>query len=184
MHTVKIHSHHHKLRAHLKWNHIHLLSHTHTQSRSSLANAPWAEVLMHSPCVSWCVFLSVLLLCLCGNRSSSSGGDTIKTYPYLHTQRCQQDQAKKSTQPHSGTWNAPVNRAIRAPAPGTLCTYCRQPLATWEFQRTYGSLSLGNSLWQNLNKLRAIPRKVINSLFSATHKDTHVYTRESHTNAD
>lgn len=112
--------------------------------------------------------------------SDGSGGDKIKTCSIHSTSQSHHaalpTRPSEQTQPsHSGTWNASVNRAILALAPGTMCTYCQQPFATWEFRGTYGSLSLGNSLCQELNKLRAIPRAAINCLLSATREDTQTH---------
>jgi len=124
--------------------------------------------------------LAVLLEC------SSSSTEEIKTYSILSLLKATTQRCLQTSTAHNGTWNASANRAMLALAlaPGILCTHCRQLLATWEFQRTYGSMSLGNSLCQNLNKWRAIPPKAINCLLSATHKDTHVQTLASHANTD
>lgn len=122
------------------------------------------------------------------SRSNSSHSDKIKAYSTpspltATTHSCQTRPGEQTKTAHSGTWNASANRAVLTPAPGTLCTYCRQPLATWEFRRTYGTLSLGNSLCQNLNKLRLKPEETISCLPSLPPVKTHTHIHTSHTNA-
>lgn len=132
-------------------------------------------------CELWC------RTSLYGTCGSSSGSDKIKTYLVpsplkANTRCCQQDPANKLTQPtlahEMHRWTEPFWLWLQGHCAHTVGSR----LQRGNFKRTYGTLSLGNSLCQNLNKLRPIPRKAINCLLSARHTCRHAHCTQTLTN--